>query len=223
MLHRYWNIVRHACVFIVWHRKKGEAYVDCPHCQSVVTRPNPHLHKVISAGQKKGTCYIMELLLFIANKLIIKWYRGNQYINYCAGLSFSLVSSFRIYFFNFVHYKEKIITKEANAWDTLDVWTSAVGVRCWTAASLMLAASTQEAHLLWRFCHWQPYLSRYPVYFCWEPRASHGENSRDLESQDEATQQAVWLLLPVNTGAEMKSKRFRDARALLTHPVCPRR
>ena len=128
MLHRYWNIVRHACVFIVWHRKKGEAYVDCPHCQSVVTRPNPHLHKVISAGQKKGTCYIMELLLFIANKLIIKWYRGNQYINYCAGLSFSLVSSFRIYFFNFVHYKEKIITKEANAWDTLDVWTSAVRV-----------------------------------------------------------------------------------------------
>lgn len=65
VLHRYWNIVCHAHVFIVQHRKKGEAYVDCPHCQSIVSRPNPHLHQVISAGKNKQTCYFMDLLPFI--------------------------------------------------------------------------------------------------------------------------------------------------------------
>ena len=76
-----------------------------------------------------------------------------------------------------------------NPWDTPDAWTSAVPVHRWTAASRRLVASTLEACLLRRFCHWQPYLSiMFPVYFCWEPR-SRGENRRDLESLDEATQQ----------------------------------
>lgn len=45
------NVVGHAHVFTVPHRKEGQAHVDCPHHQGVVTGPGPDLDQVVSAGQ----------------------------------------------------------------------------------------------------------------------------------------------------------------------------
>ena len=51
---RYWNIVCHTRVSGVPHSKKSEAYVDRPHCQSVVTGPDPHLYQVVSVGRNRS-------------------------------------------------------------------------------------------------------------------------------------------------------------------------
>lgn len=62
MSHWNWNIVCHTHVFAVPNCKECESYINSSHCEGVITRPNPNLHKVISKEKNIGTDLIMIII-----------------------------------------------------------------------------------------------------------------------------------------------------------------